>query len=345
MQREWFKQIEHLQNREALGRCRGLKNRHVPIGALNGLAPARGLGCQIGLAEKTTVLRRKAGQFRADLAAIEANWTLRCHRLQRLGQVRVGEHGPGNGRPALGHKDRARLGMGRQIILDAVDPAGKPLRDWKTIARVANRAFQTTCQGEPPIGCMGLAPTGHRTWRGQCARKNASKRNLTVTALLEPIDARTGRSPATAVQVTHATGFGIVNEPERVATDASHVRVQHRQGRAGGNRCIHGRAARPQYIDPGLRRQRMRASDHSFWAHGDWAASGDLQSCIPSNVRCRSEWILHRKKTCNAAHFAPLQRGRWVAWRRLRRERISSRIEWGLRCGGNAGPARRDRFE
>ena len=69
---------------------------------------------------------------------------------------------------------------------------------------------------------------------------------------LEPIDRGTCGRAAATIQITHLPGLCIVNQPKRIATDASHVWVQHRKRGTGGNRSIHRRTARAQHIDARL---------------------------------------------------------------------------------------------
>ena len=68
-----------------------------------------------------------------------------------------------------------------------------------------------------------------------------------------------------------------VNQPEAVAADAVHVRINHRDGGCRGDHCFECSAALAQYRESGLRGQRMRCDHHAaggesgFGCHGRFA--------------------------------------------------------------------------
>jgi hypothetical protein len=41
----------------------------------------------------------------------------------------------------------------------------------------------------------------------------------------------------------------VVDQPEGVATETGHVRIENGKGCAGGDRCVHGGATGPQHVD------------------------------------------------------------------------------------------------
>ena len=198
--------------------------------------------------------------------------------------------------------------MRGQVCLDMVNPAREALRDWKTIARIADRALQAARQRQPTIGGMRFAPARDRPRCRQRGRQNAAKRNFAVAMLLEPIDAATRSRPPPAVQIAHLPRLGIVNEPECVATDPGHVRVQDRERSAGRDCRIHGRAASAQDIDARLRSQRVGTGNHPLRSHGHGTASRDLQSSSPSNGRSELDSILNRKQAGNPTRRVELRR-------------------------------------
>jgi hypothetical protein len=123
---------------------------------------------------------------------------------------------------------------------------------------------------------MGLAPARDRAGHGERRRQHAAVRDLGEAARVEPADARARRRAAGAVEVPHPIARRVVDQPERVAADARHVRVEDRERRARRDRGVHGGAARLQRLDPGLRGERVGRDDHAARRHGDRPAGLEI---------------------------------------------------------------------
>jgi hypothetical protein len=110
---------------------------------------------------------------------------------------------------------------------------------------------------------MRLAPACHGGRHGQRARQRAAIGHLGQAALGEGGERAERRRAPAAVDVADAAGLGVPDQPERVAANSRHVRVEHRQRRTRGNRGIDRAAAGAQHLDARLRGKGMRGSDQS----------------------------------------------------------------------------------
>ena len=276
VQFEGLDEVEHFQHGEALGRCRCFVEREVAVAALEWLAPARALCGQVGQGEEAAFFHGEARQFGGDRAFVEAGAAVFGNRAQRARETGVGEFRSGTRDLAARHEDRHAFGMRLEIGFGVFDPAGQALGDRKAVARIADGGLQVARQRQAAVSGMCFGPARHRARRGECGRQDAAKRHLGVTAAGKPVGAGASRRAAAAVEIAHSTGLGVMDQPEGVAADSAHVRVEHRERGACGDGGIDGRAAGAQYLNPGLRGQGVRAGDHAVRAHGDGAAGGDM---------------------------------------------------------------------
>jgi len=251
VQLERLEQVQHLQHREALGRRRRLVDRDVAIGALDRLGPARGLRLEVGLGEEAVVGLAPAHQLLADVAPVEAMPAVTGDRFERASEVGVPEH------RAVLQQDRRRLRALLQVGCRKPPPVRQPLGHREAVARIADRALQAAGERQAAVGGMRLGPARHRAGHGEGAGQHALVRHLAETALGEGGDRAARGRAAAAVDVADSAGLGVVDQPERIAADRRHVRIEHRQHGAGGERGIDRRAAGAQHVDAGRGGERM----------------------------------------------------------------------------------------
>ena len=251
-------QIEHLEDGKALGRRRRVVDRHIPIAADKRRAPDGSLQVKIGEPKQPSRILREARHFGGDGAFVKAGPAKVRDRLQRIRQIWICEPSARRRRCTAREEERSGFALSHQIVPQHLDEARKPPGDRKTVARVRNRAFEHAGKRQPPAGFMRLGPTRDRARHRQGGRDYAPQRNLVQPSLLQRRERRAACGLAAAVEVFDLAGPGVVNEPERVAAQSRHVRIDHRQHGAGSDRSIDGRATRAQHVDAGRGRQRMR---------------------------------------------------------------------------------------
>ena len=130
MELERLEQVQHLQHRKALGRRRCLVDRDVAIGALDRLAPARGLRREVGWGEEAVVGLAPAHHLAADVA-LDAALFLVDDRGQFLANRDAGQFDDypdptvtlgeailaGTARPATGRVLVTHLGVGLADVI------------------------------------------------------------------------------------------------------------------------------------------------------------------------------------------------------------------------------------
>jgi hypothetical protein len=73
---------------------------------------------------------------------------------------------------------------------------------------------------------------------------------------------RTGRAAGVD---RHRIALRRHNQPEAVAADAVHVRINHGDGGGGGDHCLNGVAARAQYRQRAFTGEMVRRNRHAQW--------------------------------------------------------------------------------
>ena len=238
-------------------------------------------------------------------------------------------------RVAVLEEDRGGFGALRQLRAHDVAPMSEPRRHRKAIARIADRAFQAALQRQPSIGRMRHGPArdgaGHRERAGQ----HAAIGHLVEAALGEGVDGAARCRAAAAVDVAHGLRAGIVDQPEGIAADPGHVRIEDREGGAGGDRGIDRRAARAQHFRTGLRGQRMRARHHAVRRESSRTAGADIHHDAfvtstdrTTGERCHSSGASSRADfgiaSVMAAPMTPKSEPRLRGFRKTR----SAPLEW-----------------
>ena len=89
-----------------------------------------------------------------------------------------------------------------------------------------------------------------------------------MAALPEPVNGGVARCFSGRIEIVHLLVLGIVDEPERISSNASHVRIHNRQRRAGSNSRIDCVAARSKRGNSSFRRERVRGNNHGLRCHG-----------------------------------------------------------------------------
>ena len=184
--------------------------------------------------------------------------------------------------------------MWRQVIRAGGDPAGQTRRDRIAVAGIADRALEAARQRQAAVRRVRLAPAGHRPRCRHGGGQDAAIGNLSQPARRERGEIGARRGPAAAIEMADTMRRPVVDQPEGVAAETGHVRIEHGKRSARGNRCVHGGATGSQHIDSRLRGQRVRAGDHGARREGDGTACRHLhmglRCSIQSNATsmCRS---------------------------------------------------------
>jgi len=226
------------------------------------LAPPRPLRGQIALGEEAASLARPAGHLAGGLALVEPG-APGAQPLEGAREIRVEEAPADRGARSLGEEDARGGRIGREDWGGALDPLREPPGDREPVARVAHRGGQVVGERQPAMARVRLAPAIHRARHRDGGGHDAAERDLAEAARAEPLD-RGGRGRrARRVERVHRAGARVVNQPERVAAHAGHVRVDHREHRGRRDRRVDRGAARLQDLDAGLGGQRVRRGDHA----------------------------------------------------------------------------------
>jgi hypothetical protein len=275
---ERLEQVQHLEHREALGRRRRLVDRDAAIAADDRLAPARLLCLEVRGGEEAVVGPRPAHQLLRHLALVEAVPAVARDRFQRARKVGIPEH------CAVLEEDRRGFRALLQLGTRDGAPMREPRRHREAVAGIADRAVEAALQGQPPVRGVRLGPARHGAGHREGTGQHPAIGHFGKATPSEGIDRAAGRRPAAAVDVAHLFGLRVVDQPERIAADAGHMRIENRQRGAGGERGIDGRAARPQRVDAGGAGQRMRRGHHAVRRKRGRAARTYL--CHEKLLRC-----------------------------------------------------------
>src|SRR3989441_7985006 len=247
---ERLDEIQHLEHREALRRGGRLVDRHAAIAAADRLAPVRALGGEILLAEEAAQL----GELHRDFAFVEPRAALLADRLQRARERRVGKLRLPDG------EKRRRCRILRQLAGGLRDPPRKARAHRIAVAGVADRLLKAARERQLSEARMRFAEAGDRAWRRQRGGDDAAEGNF---SLVKTIKRGRRRGAAAAIEIRDLARSGVVDQPEGVAADAAHVRIDDAKRRGGGDRRIDGGAAAAQHAHAGLGGERVRAGHHA----------------------------------------------------------------------------------
>src|SRR5262245_14497595 len=109
-----------------------------------------------------------------------------------------------------------------------------------------DRVLEAARERELAVALVRRAEARYGAGRGEGRRGEAAKGDLGLAG--EFVERRALRRAAAAVEVAHLARGGVVDEPERIAADAAHVRVEDAERGGGGNRRVDRRAAVAQRL-------------------------------------------------------------------------------------------------
>src|SRR5262245_2685334 len=168
--------------------------------------------------------------------------------------------------------------MRGQFVARHADKTRNPSGNGEAVAGVVDRRLQIATERKAAVGRMRLGPTGNRARHGQSRGNNAFERDLVQSFACKPCKMRAGRGAATTSQISDPTGLALMDQPERIATDAGHMRVDDCENRTGSDCGIDSGSAGSQDVHASHRRQRMRRGHHPVGRQSDWPACAYLQN-------------------------------------------------------------------
>jgi len=98
---------------------------------------------------------------------------------------------------------------------------------------------------------MRLDPARDRARHGQGGRDDPAQRDFVQAALLQHNDRGGGRRLAAAAQIFDLAAAAFVDQPERIAPEAGHVRIDHREHSGGRDRRIDRGPASAEHVNAG----------------------------------------------------------------------------------------------
>ena len=264
---EAFQEIQDQKGGDALGIGRGLKDGEAAIGGRGRFPPGGFHVLKIFFTQQAAVLLKKPGDCPADFPAIENIPSFPGDLLQVPGQIGVGQNGSRTGRLASREKEGGGIWKLRQFGRSLIDFETEDVRDGKAFPGVSDSRFEDGGYGQHSVSAMGFEPPIHRAGDGH--RQNPPQGNRGHAAFLKKFHAR-GIGRATARIQEGQVLFGcVVDQPESIASDPAHVRIDHVEDGIRGDGGIHGGPALFQDIDSGLGCQIVGGGHHSMGGHGD----------------------------------------------------------------------------
>ncbi len=183
--------------------------------------------------------------------------------LQHQREPAIGELAARARRRAARNEQRERVCVQSVLTGTHLDPAREPSSHRISLPRVLDGGGKVARERQPAVLFMRSAPARHRARNGQRSGKEAAQRDFVHAARAEPVDACAPCGTPAAVQVAHAACFCVVDQPERVAADAGHVRVEHGKRGARRDRGVHRRASGAKRVDSRRGGERVRRNDHA----------------------------------------------------------------------------------
>ena len=183
---------------------------------------------------------------------------------------------PGAGAAPSGQEHRGGFALPDEIVAHHLDEARQPLRYRKAVARVADRGFQHAPQRQPAMGIMRRDPARDRARYRQRRRNDPAQRDFAQPSLLQRRQRRAAGRLAAAVEILDLPAAAVMDEPERIAAQPRHVRIDHRQHGARHDRGIDGRSAGAKHVDAGRGSQRMRRRHHAVRRERDRTSGADI---------------------------------------------------------------------
>ena len=210
-----------------------------------GLAPLRLVGAQILAGDGAADLVEVGREFAGDVAAIEVLEAGARELLEGGGQGRESPDGARLGMVAFHEIGRGEIRLGRQI--GGIARAGARLagRYGDAVTRVADGVGQKVAQRHPRAHgggeIMGEHPAADGAGHGQRGVGPAGGNDVDLEVAIA-LDGRLGAGETAGLDGAHAA-LGFVDQPEAVAADAVHVRIDHGDCRRHGEHGLDGVAA------------------------------------------------------------------------------------------------------
>src|SRR5262249_5466269 len=172
---------------------------------------------EVGVPEETAVPGREARQGCSHFPFVVAGTALRADRFERARERRIGELRAAAEEQGGGARVLGELGFGLR------NPARKALADRIAVARMVDGGLQAARERQPAVARVRLAEARYRARRGERGRYDAAKGDLALAA--KALERCRGRGAAAAVEIGDARCGRVVDQPERIAADAAHVRI------------------------------------------------------------------------------------------------------------------------
>ncbi len=255
------------QGGQALGRRRRVIEGRPRHRQRQRAAPHRAMARHVVAGDRTAERAERLAEMTSDLAPIKIVEAFDGEMAEQIGELRLGQdfsrHLPpaeSGGEAGLPHQRRAAL---------AAQRGGDDRRRGDARAGVMRRLFEQARQRQAPV------PARRDLQRRLPARQHAGHggggQRPDTRHLLEPLGAVDGLIGAGSRRArgvdADRRAAGLVDQPEPVAGQAVHMRIDHGAGGAGGQRRLDGVATLAQDGQAGLRRQVMRRGHHAAQGH------------------------------------------------------------------------------
>ncbi len=263
---EALEDVQGHQGDQALAARRNLPDVIATVVQRDRFDPLRLVAGQVLRAQVAAAALGVADDGPGQLAAIEAFALAARQLVQGVGLARLAEHLAGARRPAVDEElvePGPQLGPLRQrraeLVQAALPQAGDHRRDREAIAGQLDRRPQQLFERQFAEAPRQFGP-GRRTAR-HGDRRPAVQRHPLVAGGAHPLAIEQARRAPAGVQAVQAAAGP--DQGEGVAADPAAGRLDHRQRGGGGDRRVDGVAATAQYLQPDLRRLRLRGGDHA----------------------------------------------------------------------------------
>ena len=169
---------------------------------------------------------------------------------------------PGLGLSPPGEEDGRRVGVLSEHPRRGRRPRGEPVGHGKAVACEGDGGGEIARERKSAKGGVGFAPSVHAPGMVRVAGR-MPRMGISSMPRAEPLESARGGRPAPRVEKTHGAAASVPDQPELIAADAGHVRVDHGEHSARGNGGVHRRAAGLEHLDARLGRRGMGTCDHT----------------------------------------------------------------------------------
>ena len=232
--------VQDFQRGHALAVGRRAAGREIAVGHAQRFRPVRVVVGQIAHGQQAAVQHHAVRDGAGDAAVIKFIRAVLGQPGQALGQIGLAqEFAFGIGAAVFLAED---LQKGRELVQAAPralaagvhgQPVGQGMPHREAVFRIAARRVQQLRPGEGrahafPAQPESLVPAGNRAGHGIDRQIAARGHGLEAPGLVKFRAGRGGGAPA-GVQGLEFAARGVVNQPEAVAAQAAHVRIDHGQ--------------------------------------------------------------------------------------------------------------------